>query len=114
MPTEIDALAAIKTLAVKAENAMVSRMILLTTTQDGEEGVRSFAARLRGQVKVFKFSKNCSHNPFEAVNFTDDMVPDALIRGLADSEIQQDVLRHSDQGHDPGGHDQVCRGQGSW
>ena len=72
MATEIDALAAIKTLAVKAENAMVSRMTLLTRTQDKEEGVRSFAAHLRGQAKVCKFSKNCSHNPIEAVNYTDD------------------------------------------
>ena len=60
MATEIDALTAIKTLAVKAENAMVSGMTLLTMTQDREEGVRSFAARLRGQAKICKFSKNCS------------------------------------------------------
>ena len=73
MATEIDALTAIKTLAVKAENAMLSRMTLLTMTQDREEGVRSFAARLRGRAKICKFSKNCSHNPFEAVNYTDDI-----------------------------------------
>ena len=80
-----------------AQNAMVRRMTLLTMTQDREEGVRSFAARLRGQAKVCKFSKNCSHNQFEAVNYTDDMVRDALIRGLGDSDIQQDVLGHNDQ-----------------
>ena len=97
MATEIDALTAIKTLAVNAENAMVSRMTLLTMTQDREEGVWSFAARLRGQAKICKFSKNCSHNPFEAVNYTDDMVRDALIRGLGDIDIQQDVLGHNDQ-----------------
>ena len=95
--TEINALAAIKTLAVKAENAMVSRMTLMTMTQDREEGVRNFAARLRGQANVCKFSKKCSHNPAEAVNYTDDMVRDALIRGLSDSDIQQDVLGHNDQ-----------------
>ena len=72
-------------------------MTRLTMTQDTEEGVRSFAARLRGQAKVCKFSKNCSHNPFEAVNYTDDIVRDALIRELGDSDIQQDVLGHNDQ-----------------
>ena len=36
MATEIDALSAIKTLAVKAENTMVSRKTLLTITQDRE------------------------------------------------------------------------------
>ena len=94
MATEKDALTAIKTLAVKAENAMVSRMTPLKMTQDREEGVRSYAARLRGRAKVCKCSKNCSYNPFEAVNYTDDMVRDALIRGFGDSDIQQDVLGH--------------------
>ena len=112
MATEIDALAAIKTLAVKAENAMVSRMTLLTMTQEREEGVRSFAARLRDQDKVWKFSKNCTHNPFEAVNYTDDIFRDALIRGLGDSDIQPDVLGHNDQDMTRG-HDQEYRGQGS-
>ena len=97
MATEIDALTAIKTLAVNAESATVSRMTLLTMTQDREEGVRSFAARLRDQAKICKFSKNCSHNPFEAVNYTEEMVRDALNRGLGDSNIQQDVLGHNDQ-----------------
>ena len=83
MATEIDALTAIKTLAVKAENAMVSRMTLLTMKQDREEGVRSFAARLRGQAKICKFSKNCSHNPFEALNYTDDMVVTLSLEDLA-------------------------------
>ena len=96
MATEIDALVAIKTLTGKAENAMVSIMTLMTMTQDIEEGVRSFAARLRGQAKVCKFSKICSHNPFEAVNYTDDKVCDGLIRGLGDSNIQQEVLGHND------------------
>ena len=47
-----DALAAIKTVAVKAENAMVSRMTLTTMTKDREEDVRSFAAHLRGRAMV--------------------------------------------------------------
>ena len=88
--TETNALAAIKTPAAdgKAENAVVSRMTLMTMTQDREEGVRSFAARLRGQAKICKFSKSCSHNPSEAVNYTDVMFRDALIRGFGDSDIQ--------------------------
>ena len=98
MALAIDALTAIKTLAVKAENAMVSRITLPTVTQNREEAVRSFAARLRGQIKICKFSKNCPHNPFEAVNYTDYMVRDALIRGLGNSDIEQDVvLGHNNQ-----------------
>ena len=76
---------------------MVSRMTLMTMTQDREEGIRNFAARLRGQAKICKFYKNCSHDPAQAVNYTDDMVWHALIKGLGDSDIQQDVLGHNDQ-----------------
>ena len=47
-------------------------------------------------------SANCQktdqdHNSSEAVNYTDDMVRDALITRLGDSDIQQEVLGHSDQ-----------------
>ena len=95
--TETNALAAIKSLAVKAENALVSRMTLMTMTQDRKECVRSFAARLRGHAKVCKFSKNCSHNPSETANHTDDIVCDTINRGLGDNNIQQDVLGHNHQ-----------------
>ena len=57
-------------------------------TQDREEGVKRFAARLGGRVMVCKITKHCSHNPFEAVIYTDDMVREALIRGLVYSNIQ--------------------------
>ena len=106
MATEIDALAAINTLAVKADNAMVSRMTLLTRRQDREEGVRSFAARLRGQVL-----EKLPHHPFDAVSYTDDMVRDALIRGLGEGDIQQDVLGHNDQDMTP---DDTNKFKGSW
>ena len=82
---------------MNADNAMVSRMITMTTTQDREEGTRNIAARLRGQAKVCEFSKNCSHNPLEAVNYTDDRVCDAHLRELGDSDIQKDVLGNKDR-----------------
>ena len=65
-------------------------MALLTMAQEREEGVRNFAARLWGQAKICKFTKECTHNPAEAVNYM-DMVRDALIRGLSDADIQEDV-----------------------
>ena len=90
--TEKDALAAIKTLAVKSENAMVRTMFFMTMTQDRKEGERSFAARIRGQAKVCKFSENCSLNPSDAVNYTDDMFGDSVVKGIGDSDIQPDIL----------------------
>lgn len=51
---EDEILAAMKLLAVKKENNMVARVQLHNMTQDNEEGVRNFAARLRGQADVCK------------------------------------------------------------
>ena len=97
MATEIDALAAIKTLAVKAEKAMVNRITFLTVTQHKEEGVRCFGARLRGHAKVWNVSKNCSSNSFEAINHTDNMVCDALIERLGYRDIQRVLLEQTDK-----------------
>ena len=50
--SEDDVLKAIKSLAVREENAMVARMHLLSMQQDRDEAVRNFAARLRGQAGI--------------------------------------------------------------
>ena len=97
MATEIDALAAIKTLAVKAEKAMVNRITFLTVTRHKEESVRCFGARLRGHAKVWNVSKNCSSNSFEAINHTDNMVCDALIERLGYRDIQRVLLDQTDK-----------------
>ena len=43
------------------------------------------------------FSRNCSHHPFQADKYTGHMVRDTLVRGIDDSDIQQNVLRQNDQ-----------------
>ena len=63
----------------------------MTKTQNRLVGVRSVAPRVRGQAKVRKFPKNCSNNPSETVNCTDDNIRDDLNRRLGDSNIQQDM-----------------------
>ncbi len=87
----------IKSLCVRQENVMVSRLTLHNLRQDRDEGVRNFAARLRGQAEVCKFSVRCSCDPGMDVSFTDQMVRDVLIRGLNDLDIQQEVLGNEDQ-----------------
>ena len=82
---------AIKKLAVKVENPMVAHVKLHNMHQDHEETIRSFCARARGQASVCNFTMpcpNCAHN----VNYTDDVLCDVLTRGLADTEIQLDLL----------------------
>ena len=86
-----------KSLCVRQENVMVSRLTLHNLRQDRDEGVRNFAARIRGQADVCKFTVRCSCDPGMDVSFTDQMVRDVLIRGLNDLDIQQEVLGNENQ-----------------
>ena len=89
-------LAAIKTLAVRQENTMIARTTLHAMRQDRDEPARAFGARLRGQASVCKFQKQC-HACRANVNYSEDNVADVLCRGLADIDIQQDLLGEQNQ-----------------
>lgn len=88
-------LANIKTLAVRQENIMVARVQLQNMCQDRDEPVRAFAARLRGQAGVCNYKVDCSCSL--AVDFSDVIVRDSLIRGLEDEDIRMDILGQSNQ-----------------
>ena len=89
--TEEAVLEAIRNLAVREENPMVARVALHNMKQDREEFVRAFGARLRGQASMCRFVKVCTGCGAD-VNFSEENVADVLCRGLADPEIQQDLL----------------------
>ena len=93
---EQDILKAIKPLAVREENTMVARVALYEMRQDRDETIRSFGARIRGQAGVCKYTLECPTCKAE-VNYTDQILRDVLTRGVADSEIQLDLLGHPDQ-----------------
>ena len=59
--------------------------------------MRNFAARIRGQADVCKFTVRCSCDNGMDVSFADQMVRDVLIRGLSDLDIQQEVLGNENQ-----------------
>ena len=88
---EADVLAAIRQLAVREENTMVARVALHNMRQDRDETVRSFGARLQGQANIRKFVTKCKNCDTD-VNYTEEMMRDALSRGLSDPEIQMDLL----------------------
>lgn len=70
---------------------MVARVTLHNMRQDRDEQVRNFTAKHRGQAGVCKFvitCPNCNHE----VNYTDTIVRDVLARGIADPDIQLDLL----------------------
>ena len=94
--TEEAVLEAIQNLAVREENPMVARVALHNMKQDREESVRAFGVRLRGQASVCRFVKVCTGCGAD-VNFSEENVADVLCRGLADPEIQQDLLGDANQ-----------------
>lgn len=81
---EAHILQAIRALAVREENTMVSRVNLHKMRQDRDKPVRTYAARLAGQAEICKFTVKCSCTPPSDVNYTTDMVRDVLCRGLSE------------------------------
>ena len=93
--SEEDVLKKIKTLAVRQENVMVARVQLHVMTQDRDEPVRTFAARLKGQASVCQFSIECAGCASQ-VDYSDVIIRDAMIRGLYDEDIRLDILEDPD------------------
>ena len=94
--TETDLLAAIRALAVREENPKVARVALSRMVQDRGEPVRSFAARLRGQAEVCMFTHECT-GCRKINNQGEQRVADQLCIGLADADIQEDLLKDPNQ-----------------
>ena len=94
--SEEDLLTAIKALAVREENPKVARVALSRMVQDRGEPIRAFAARLRGQAEVCRFVQKCSG--CDVVNNQGEQrVADQLCIGLADADIQEDLLKDINQ-----------------
>lgn len=75
---------------------MVARATLQNMRRDRDEQVRNFTAKHRGQAGVCKFVITCP-NCYHEVNYTDTIVRDVLARGIADPDIQLDLLGDKNQ-----------------
>lgn len=97
--TEKKVLEEIGKLAVRPQNVLVARADLQSLRQDREETVRAFCARLRGQARVCKFTqeKECTCKEMVVFDYSDVMVRDAFIRGLADEDIRLEIVGQSKQ-----------------
>ena len=93
---EQNVLQAIQKLAVRDENTMVARVTLHNMRQDRDEPIRSYGARLRGQAGVCKYTLPCPGCQ-ETVNYTEEILRDVLTRGVADPDIQLDLLGDKNQ-----------------
>ena len=91
--SEKDLLAAIRRLAVKDESTLVHRMKLNSMTQSPGTGIRTFLANLRGQASLCQYSVKCKEpGCTHTFDFSDEIIKDNLIRGIADPEILSDLL----------------------
>ena len=90
---ETDLLAEIRRLAVKEESILVQRMKLGKLTQAPGMGIRTFAANLRGQASLCNFTVKCTETDCNhTFDYSQEIIKDNLVRGIADPEILADLL----------------------
>ena len=95
--TETAVLAELKQIAVCKRNKAVNRVKLSTLKQDKGEPVRKFAGRVRSLAAVNGYSVKCTNAECgRDVSYTEAVIMDQIIAGLADTEIQKDVLSHTE------------------
>ena len=92
--TEQQMLAEIEKLAVLPQNNLVNVAQLLALSQDREEPIRAFYARLKASASVCELSVPCTATACtEKVSYSDKMILHALVRGITDEEIREQDRR---------------------
>ena len=77
---------------------MVAKVAFNNMHKDQDESIRAFGARLRGQAAVCKYVIDCPEDEFNiVVDYTEQILRDVLCRGIADSDIQLELLGHTNQ-----------------
>lgn len=85
--------AELRQIAVCMRNKAVNRVKLSTLKQDKGEPIRKFSGRVRSLATVNGYSVKCSNEECgHDVSYTEAVIMDQLIAGLADTDIQKDVL----------------------
>ena len=92
--TEKDLLKEIETLAVEKQSNLVHTVALMSATQEREEGVRHFVARLRGLAAVcdLNIETKCTCGNDVKVSAVDSWILLLLVKNLYDSDIRQEVM----------------------
>ena len=89
--TEANLLEEARKMVLKKRNKLVNRLKLNSLVQGGDESVTGFKTRLKPLAWTGKFKEKCGKCRID-VDYTDQMVLDNLIRGMADEEIKKKVL----------------------
>ena len=94
--TVVELLAEIKKIAVITRSNLVNVVSLMSAAQEHGESCRSYLARIRGMANVYKLSVTCTAAGCnEQVSYTDTFVKYALIKGLVDNDVREELLSQS-------------------
>ena len=93
--SEENVLKQIRQVAVRVKNRAVNIYKLHTLHQDMGEPIRRYAGRIKSLASVREFSVGCT-SCNTCVSYTDGIIMDQIIFGIADLEIQRDVLSNPD------------------
>ena len=91
---ETDLLNAVKKLTVKVESVLAHRIKLGKTVQAPGQGIRTFHAQLKGLAAAcdYKAFFTCACSRVKEVDYSNSVIQDQLIRGIADQDILADLL----------------------
>ena len=81
---------ALETTAVEKQSDLLNLVELLELTQDREEPIKKFVARVRGKAGICNLSIECP-SCHEKVSFSNNAILAAVVRGLYDAEILSKV-----------------------
>ena len=87
-------LSAMRRLAVIPVATGILRSDLMQMRQLRDEPFRAFAARVRGKADTCAFTIDCTCGL--KINYTDHMIRDTLLNGIADDEIRREILGGAD------------------
>ena len=92
--TEGNLLAAAKRLAVKEETKLAHRIKMGRALQSPGSSVRTYHAHLKGSAAHcrYQITHHCTCGRDSMVDYSDEVIQDQLVKGLADQEILADLL----------------------
>ena len=89
-----DVMEAMEKLAVIPSAKSVTRAELTKMCQGNDEPIRTFAAKVQGKAQTCGFTTKftCTCNKESSVNYTQEIIKDVLLAGIADADIQTTVF----------------------
>ena len=92
--TEGELMSVIKKLAVKQESKLAHRIKMGRSVQAPGMGIRTFFAQLKGMAAPcgYTVASTCVCGVDKTIDYSDKVIQDQLVRGIADQEILADLL----------------------